>query len=33
LHTLRQLGLAHEDATARQIADRMLIPRKFHVDH
>ncbi len=33
LHTLRQLGLAHEDATARQIADRMLIPRKFHVDN
>jgi hypothetical protein len=30
LQTLRQLGLAHEDATARQIADRMLIPRKFH---
>lgn len=30
LQTLRELGIAHEDATARQIADRMLIPRKFH---
>jgi hypothetical protein len=30
LKTLRQLGLSHEDPSARQIADRMLIPRKFH---
>lgn len=30
LHKLRQLGLAHQDATVRQIADRLLIPRKFH---
>jgi len=30
LQALRQSGLTHEDATARQIADRMLIPRKFH---
>ena len=30
LQKLRQSGLTHEDATARQIADRMLIPRKFH---
>lgn len=30
LQALRQSGLTHEDATARQIADRMLVPRKFH---
>jgi hypothetical protein len=30
LQALRHSGLTHEDATARQIADRMLIPRKFH---
>jgi len=29
----RQLGLVHEDATTRQIANQTLITRKFHVDH
>ena len=28
LHDLRAAGLAHADATVRQIADRMLIPRR-----
>jgi hypothetical protein len=28
LHDLRAAGLVHDDATVRQIADRMLIPRR-----